>query len=222
MKDLSSALWLSLRIAFVATAVTALVTIPFASWMTRRKFKGKSLLECLFLLPLVLPPTVVGYVIIILLGARGLVGSLLSRWFGYSIVFRFEGAVLAAAVVALPMMYIPTKAGFAAVSKELEDVAKLFGATRLQTFWHVSLPLARRGVFSGLVLSFARALGEFGATVMVFGWLPGRVTLPISIYTDYEQGNFSHAGAAVLTLTAVSFGMILLFNRSVSGRQEGS
>jgi molybdate transport system permease protein len=128
--------------------------------------------------------------------------------------------VLAAAAVALPMLYIPAKAAFGSVDRELEDIARLMGANRLQLFWHVSLPLARRGILSGLILAFARALGEFGATVMVFGWQGRRQTLPISIFAAWESGELQTATAAVLGLSVVSFLLILAYNASSAGRQE--
>ena len=219
MNDLWPALSLSVRIAATATVLAALVTVPLAHWMARRRFAGKSVVEGLVLMPLVLPPTVVGYLILMTFGARGWIG----RWLGgYSIVFRFEGAVLAAAVVALPMLYAPAKAAFASVDRELEDVALLFGASRLQVFWHVSIPLARRGLLSGVLLAFARALGEFGATVMVFGWQPDRLTLPISIYADYEQENLAHATVAVIALSLLSLALVMAYNASAAGRREGT
>lgn len=219
MTDLWPAFSLSFRVASAATFVACLVAMPLAFWLARRRFVGKSFIEGLILMPMVLPPTVVGYVLLMALGARG--------WFapwlhGYSIIFKFEGAVLAAAVVAMPMLYLPAKAGFASVERELEDIAKLMGANRFQLFWHVSVPLARRGLASGIVLGFARALGEFGATIMVFGWQPGRITLPISIYADYEQGNLANATAAVAALSIMSLGLIMLYNASSAGRQEGA
>jgi molybdate transport system permease protein len=220
MSDVWPPLLLSLRIALIATALTAAAGVPLALAMSRVRFAGKSLVDALITAPLVLPPTVVGYLLIVLLGARGWIGQWLNRAFGYSIVFRVEGAVLAAAVVALPMLYMPAKAAFAGVDRELEEVARLFGAGRLRTFWHVSLPLARRGVASGLILAFARALGEFGATLMVFGWQPNRITLPISIYADYEQGELAHAMVAVIALTLISITMMLAYNRSWLAVQE--
>jgi len=213
MSDLWQPLRLSLVIAFCATVLVALVGIPLAFFMARRRFWGKSLMEALILLPMVLPPTVAGYLIIILFGARGLLGSWLDRWLGYSIMFRPEGAVLAAAAVSLPLLYMPARAAFASVERELEDVARLLGARRLSLFWHVSLPLARRGITSGLLLAFARGLGEFGATIMVLGWQPGKLTLPISIYSAYEQGEMSAAAYAVLLVSAVSLVVVLGYNR---------
>ena len=211
---------LTLRIAVAATALAMLVAVPLAFAMSRKPFAGKSLIDGLIMMPLVLPPTVVGYLIIMLLGARGLAGQWLDHWFGYSIMFRFEGAVLAAAIVALPMAYMPAKAAFASVERELEDMARLLGANRLQMLWHVSIPLARRGLMSGLLLAFARAMGEFGATMMVFGWQPKRITLPISIYADYEQGELGSATAAVIALSLISLALVMAYNNSSSGRQE--
>jgi molybdate transport system permease protein len=218
--DLWNSLQLSLRIAAAATALATLVAVPLALVMAKRRFKGKSLIEGLIVVPMVMPPTVVGYMIIVVMGSRGWIGQWLYRALGYSIVFRFEGAVLAAAIVALPMLYLPTKAGFASVDRELEDSARLMGAGRWSVFWHLSLPLARRGLYSGLLLAFARALGEFGATVMVFGWQANRITLPISIYADYEQGDLSHAAWAVVALAVISLVLIMAYNRSATSTQD--
>lgn len=219
MNELWPAFTLSLRIAALATCLAVLVSVPLAYGLARRRIMGRSLIEGLILMPLVLPPTVVGYVILMLFGARGWFAGWLG---GYSIIFRFEGAVLAAAVVALPMLYLPAKAAFASVERELEDDARLMGASRPQLFWHISIPLARRGLASGIVLGFARALGEFGATIMVFGWQPKRITLPISIYADYEQGNLADATSAVIALSVISLGLLMLYNASTAGRQKGA
>jgi molybdate transport system permease protein len=201
--------------------LTALVAVPLAFVLARRRFVGKSAVEALIVVPLVLPPTVVGYLLIMAFGSEGwLGGAWLWRHFGYSILFRVEGAVLAAATVALPMLYLPAKAAFASVDRELEETARLLGASRLQLFWHVSLPLARKGLASGMILAFARALGEFGATMMVFGWQSRRVTLPVSIYADYVAGELENATAAVIALTAVSLLLITAYNRSTLSRQE--
>ena len=220
MTDVWRPLLLSLGIAALATLLVAAVGIPLAYFIARRRFAGRSVLEALITVPLVLPPTVVGYLLIITLGARGWVGGWLHRATDYSIMFRVEGAVLAAAVVALPMLYLPARAAFAAVEKEMEDVATLMGAGRLATFWHVSLPLARRGIVAGLILAFARSLGEFGATAMVLGIQPQRMTLPISVWVDYETRNLGHAAAAVAALTAVSLALIMAYNASSVSQQE--
>ncbi|MGN6369926.1 MAG: molybdate ABC transporter permease subunit [Phycisphaerae bacterium] len=207
---------LSLTIAILATILAALIAIPLAFFMSRRPFRGRSLLEALIMLPLVLPPTVVGYLLLVLLGTHGLIGTWLYRWFHYSLFMRVEAAVLAAAVVAIPLCYIPSRAAFSAVDRDLEDVAVLFGASRRQLFFRISLPLAARGVFAGAILAFARALGEFGATMMVYTWQPGKETLPILIYIDAEYDNFAHALPAVLLLSAMSLALIWVYNRSLS------
>ena len=222
MNGLWRPLLLSLGIASLATLLVAAVGIPLAYFVARRRFAGRSIVEAVVTVPLVLPPTVVGYLLIMAFGARGWVGAWLHRATDYSIMFRIEGAVLAAAVVALPMLYLPARAAFAAVEKEMEDVARLMGAGRLATFWHVSLPLARRGIAAGLILAFARSLGEFGATAMVLGISsdPRRMTLPISIWVDYETRNLGHATAAVVALTAVSLALVMAYNASSVSRQE--
>jgi len=210
--SLFHAAMLSLRIALAATAVASLIGIPLAFWLARRRPIGKAIIETLITVPLVLPPTVVGYILLRALGTQSLIGAWLKRHFDYTILFTEEGAVLAAFVVALPLLYIPAKAAFANVDSEMEDVARLMGANRLQIFWHVSLPFARRGVMAGLMLAFARALGEFGATVMVLGTSPRLRTLPISIYLDLETGN---PIGAVLLLTAVSIVVVYVLNRRI-------
>jgi molybdate transport system permease protein len=221
MSELAPILFFSLFIALAATVLVTLVGIPLAFLASRVTFFGKSFVEALITVPLVLPPTVVGYFVIVLLGRHGWIGSLIAKLTGgYTILFRPEGAVLAASVVSLPLFYLPTKAAFAAVEKELEEIAKLMGASRAQVFWHISLPLARRGIASGLLLTFARALGEFGATVMVFGQFPNRQTLPISIYNDWTDGQMGHAAAAVAALTVISLLVILLYNRAPWTQRE--
>lgn len=220
MTPIWPSLWLSLQITTVATVLTLIVGIPLAYAMSRAKFEGKSLVESLIMLPMVLPPTVVGYFILMFFGAGGWAGQWLKRWFDYSIVFQFEGAVLAAAIVALPLLYVPAKAAFGSVERELEDLARSLGANRLQIFWHVSIPLARRGLLSGMILAFARALGEFGATMMVFGMQSDQMTLPISIYADYVGQQLSKATGAVLALSIISMGLIMAYNASSAGKQE--
>ncbi len=214
MTDLWPTLSLSLRIAGCATVLSAAIMLPLAYRASRRQRVGWSMLESLILLPLVLPPTVVGWLLIMLAGRRGLIGRWLYEWFDYSMLFQFEAAVLAGAVVSMPLLYLPAKAAFSSVSRDQEDNARLMGASRFQVFAHISLPLAWHGLLSGLVLAFARALGEFGATMMVFGWQPGRTTLPISIYAAHEAGNLASATAAVCVLSAASMGLVLIFNRS--------
>jgi molybdate transport system permease protein len=220
MNHLLSPLLLSLRVALAASLLVLLIGVPLAYFMARSRFRGRSLIEAVLVVPLILPPTVVGYFLLMVVGGRSIVGRVLDRWFGYSLLFNWHGAVVASTVVALPLLYLPARAAFAGIERELEEVARMMGAGPLSVFWHVSLPLARRGIASGLLLAFARALGEFGATVMVMGDLPGRQTLPIAIYNDYVSGDLRAAAPAVAALTAVSFAVIVLYNRSIFGTRE--
>lgn len=212
MDELVSAMWLSARVALCATAVVAIVGVPLAFWFARARFVGKSLAEAVLLMPLVLPPTVVGYLLVLVLGKNG-VGHIL----GHGLLFTVGGAIIASAVVALPLLFLPAKAAFASVDHELEDLALLLGANPIQVFWHVSLPLARRSIGSGLLLAFARALGEFGATVMVLGDMNGKRTLPISIYSNYVDSDLGRAWPAVVLLCWVSFAVVFVYNRSLLG-----
>lgn len=220
MADLLPPLWLSLRITLFATLAATAAAVPLAYLHTRRRYRGLSLVEGLIVVPMVLPPTVLGYLIIMALGARGWPGRWLFAWLDYSILFRFEGAVIAAALVAIPLIYLPTRAAFAGVEREMEDIARINGASTLQMFWHVSLPMAARGLASGVMLGFARALGEFGATAMVFGMQESRPTLPIGIYLEYEQGQMSRAWPAVIFLIVVSTAIALFYNRSALSKQR--
>jgi molybdate transport system permease protein len=213
MDELIEPTLLSLRIAVVATGLVALVGIPLAFVLARHRFRGRILVDALLTVPLVLPPTVVGYGLILLLGRHSWAGAWLERLAGVTLMFNATGAAVAAAVVALPLLYLPARSAFASVERELEDIARLYGASRLQMFWHVSLPLARRGISAGLLLAFARALGEFGATAMVLGIFPQRPTLPISIYVHAEMGEMARAMPAVLLLVLVCLLVIVAYNR---------
>jgi molybdate transport system permease protein len=221
MNDLWAPLLFSLAVASAAVILVLIIGIPLAFYSARKSFVGKSLLEAVLTVPLVLPPTVVGYFLIVLLGRNGWIGILIAKLSGgYTVLFRPEGAILAAAVVSFPLLYLPAKAAFATVDRDLEDIATLMGASSFQTFWHVSLPMARRGIIAGLMLTFARSLGEFGATTMLLGEFPNRQTLPISIYNDWADGQMSHAIPAVWALTSISLLVILWYNRWPSAGQD--
>lgn len=212
--------WLSLLIASSSTLLVALVGVPLAYWLARSHWPARGLVETLITLPLVLPPTVIGYLLIAVFGARGLLGRYLSAAFDYSILFRVEGAVLAAAIVSFPLLYLPVKAAFAAMEREQEQIAALLGASRRQIFWHVGLPAARSGIASGLLLAFARGLGEFGATLMVFGWQPRRMTLPLAIYSAYEQGEPQRAWPLVALMMAICLVLLVAYNRVSHGHER--
>ena len=206
---LQSSLWQSLRIATVATLGAALLAIPLAYFLARRRIPFKAAIETVLMLPLVLPPTVVGYYLLVLLGHNGV----LSRPFHVSIVWTWIGAAVAAGTVAFPLLLMPARAAFAAVDREMEDVGRLMGASGLQLFWYVSLPMARRGIGSGVLLGFARALGEFGATVMVLGIRDRTRTLPILVYDQFESLNPAGLAPAVLLLSGVTLVILIVYNR---------
>jgi molybdate transport system permease protein len=214
LRELYHPLLQSLRIASLATVGAAIVAIPVAYILARRRFPGKAVAETLLTLPLVLPPTVVGYFLIVLLGHNGV----LSRPFHFSIIWTWWGAAVAAGVVAFPLLMMPTRAAFESVDRELEDISRLMGANKLQVFWHVSLPLAAPGIASGFLLAFARALGEFGATVMVLGIRQNTRTLPIFVYDEFEDLHSTGLIPAVLLLSGVTMVVIILYTRLFQSR----
>ncbi len=221
MSDLWPPLRLSLLIASAATAIVAVVGVALAYLSTRSAWALRTALDAALTLPLVLPPTVVGYLLVVLLGHDGWAGGPLARWTGgYTVLFRPEGGVLAAAVVSLPLLYLPARAAFAAVDRDLIDAARLGGAGGVRLFWHVALPLARPGIAAGLLLAFARAVGEFGATDMVMANLNDRQTLPIAIYNQTLNGDLDQARPAVWTLTGLSLAIVLVYNRLPGGRPD--
>lgn len=204
----------SLRIALLATLGAGIIAIPLAYLLARRRFPGKAALEALLIVPLVLPPTVVGYFLLLLLGHHGLISEPLH----FSIIWKWYGAAVAAGVVAFPLLLMPARAAFAGVDRELEEIARLMGANRLQVFLQISLPLASRGIAAGLLLAFARALGEFGATVMILGIQEDTRTLPIFVYEEYYSFDNTGLAAAVLILSLVALLIIVIYNRLPSVR----
>ncbi len=205
---------LSLQVASVATIFVIIVGIAVAYFLARREFRGKELLDILFTLPLVLPPTVTGYYLIIVFGRNGLIGKPVYEWTGWSIMFTWPAAVLASFVVALPLMTRTARAAIESVDKNLINASYTLGHTEFETAVKVILPLSKRGLIAGAVLSFARAMGEFGATLMVAGNIPGKTdTMPLSIYSLAGSGEWSGANAMVVLLTALSGIFLYLANR---------
>jgi molybdate transport system permease protein len=203
--DTVAALTLSLRVAVLATVANALVGIPLAYVLARRRFRGKAVIDLLVTLPLVLPPTVTGYYLIVLLGRRGWLGAPIYQATGWTIAFTWYAAVVAATVMALPLLVRTARAAIESVDRDLEKAAYTLGRSEWRTTLEVTLPLARNGILAGLVLAFARALGEFGATLMLAGNIPGRTaTVPLAIYTAVQTGEQGAALALVGLLTALS------------------
>ena len=201
-----SIITLSLKIASTATIIVFIVGIILSRLLTRYDFPGKDVLETIFLLPMTLPPSVVGYGLLILIGKRGLVGKFLLEQFDYQIIFTWVAATIAAAIVAFPLMYQQSKSAFQEIDPTIEEAARSLGANSIQVFFKVTLPLAMKGILSGVVLTFARALGEFGATLMVAGNIPGRTqNIPLAIYLAVEVGNKQLANKLVLIEVIFSF-----------------
>lgn len=211
-----SPLWISLRIAAIATAVVCFLGIAAARFMQDYRGPWRSLLEGLFLAPMVLPPTVLGFLLLLLLGKNSPLGSLLSAA-GISVVFTWYAAVLTASVVAFPLMYKTTLGAFEQIDSSLQRAARTLGASEFTIFWRITLPLALPGLLAGATLSFARALGEFGATLMLAGNIPGRTqTLPMAIYFAVEGGDFTEAALWSAVVFGLSLGGLMLVNYRTS------
>ena len=204
---------LSLQVAILATVVVGVVGIFMAYFTARVNFPGKGIVDILITLPLVLPPTVVGYYLIILLGRKGPIGGPIYQLTGFSFIFSWYGAVVAASIVSFPLISRAARAAIASVDENLIKASYTLGRSESATAFGVVLPLAWRGIIAGLVLAFARALGEFGATLMLAGNIPGRTnTIPIAIYTSVASGDLREANLLVLLLTSVSFIMLYIIN----------
>ena len=212
--DAASALGLSIRVAIATTVLNALIGIPLAYLLARRSFRGRALIDLIVTLPLVLPPTVTGYYLIVLLGRRGWLGGPVYALTGWSVAFTWYAAVIAATVMALPLLVRTARAAIESVDRELEKAAFTLGRSEWRTALEVTLPLARNGIVAGLVLAFARALGEFGATLMLAGNIPGKTTtVPLAIYTAVQTGEMNEAILLVLALTALSCLVLVLAGR---------
>jgi molybdate transport system permease protein len=212
-------LWLTLKVALLATLIAGLGGIALGWWMARRRFPGHSVVDAVLVLPMVLPPTVLGYYLIVLIGRNGVLGRWLEQWFGITLIFTWQGAVLAAAVVSLPLIYKAARAAFEETDGRFAQAARTLGAGEWEVFLRISLPLAMRGIAAGLALSFARAMGEFGATLMVAGNLPGRTqTLSVAVYAAVQAGEDALALELTLLISAVCIVLLVIANRLLQTR----
>ncbi|WP_313701926.1 molybdate ABC transporter permease subunit [Achromobacter sp.] len=202
-------LLLSLKVAGWATLLATVAGTAAAYGLSRWRWPGRDLLDAILTLPLVLPPTVLGYYLLVLLGRRGIIGETLARW-NIELVFTWQGAVIAASVVAFPLVFKSARAAFENVDGQLENAARVLGVGEAAVFFRVTLPLAARGIAAGVLLAFARALGEFGATLMIAGNLPGRTqTLSVAIYEAVQAGDDATANMLVL-VTSITCIVVLL------------
>ncbi len=217
------ALCLTLKVAGLATLLAFLAGVALAYLLARRNFWGRDWLEAVFTLPLVLPPTVLGYYLIVVMGRRSGLGYWLQEHFGISLLFTWQGAVVAAALVSLPLIFKAARASFAEVDQDLENTARILGLPEWAVFLRVSLPLAWRGILAGTGLAFARAMGEFGATLMVAGNLPGKTqTLSLAIYEAVQVGNNHLANELVLLTSLICISILVVASRLLKTAAEGS
>ncbi len=201
------AFWLSLQVNAIASIMILVAGLLIALMLVRTRFRGKILLETVIMLPLVLPPSVIGYYLLLAFGR----GSPLFEWFNIRILFTWQAAVAASVVVGIPLMVQSSRAALANVDPVLENAARTLGASELRILWRVTLPLARRGILAGVILGSARALGEFGATLMITGNIPGRTqTLPVAIYDAVQAQRYADAHLMVLVMTGLAFAGLLL------------
>ena len=207
-------LWLTLKVALLATLLAGVLGIGLAWWMARRRFPGHAVIDAALMLPMVLPPTVLGYYLIVLVGRQGPLGRWLESSFGITLLFTWQGAVLASAVVALPLIYKAARAAFEDTDHRFAQAARTLGAAEWEVFLRISLPLAMRGIGAGLALTFARAMGEFGATLMIAGNLPGRTqTLSVAVYSAVQAGDDPLALRLTLLISAVCIVLLVIASR---------
>jgi molybdate transport system permease protein len=213
------ALLLTLKVAGWATALNLILGVGVGYAMARLRFAGRDLLDAVLTLPMVMPPTVLGYYLLVLIGSHSALGSWLIEHFGIRLIFTWQGAVIAALLVSFPLVFKAARAAFETIDPQLEDAARTLGIHEVAIFFRVSLPLAWRGILAGLLLSFARALGEFGATLMVAGSIPGRTqTLSIAVYEAVQAGQDDAANFLVAVTSIVCIAVLLSAGRLVPGR----
>jgi len=210
-------LWLSLRVAAISTAIALAIGLWLAWTLANRSFRGKEILDAAVTLPLVLPPTVLGYYLLVLLGRASPIGHLYEWLFGGPLVFTWQAAVVASLFHSTPLLVKSARAALESVDRSYERAARNLGATELRLFWRITLPLARRSILAAAALAFARSLGDFGVTLMIAGNIPGRTqTVSVAIYDAVEAGNGATARILVLIISAVALAILTLANRLTS------
>jgi molybdate transport system permease protein len=213
------ALSLTLKVAGWATAINLVLGVGVGYALARWRFPGRDLLDAALTLPMVMPPTVLGYYLLVVIGSQGVLGAWLLQTFGIRLIFTWQAAVIAATIVAFPLVFKAARAAFENVEPQLEDAARTLGIGEWSIFFRVSLPLAWRGILAGLLLSFARALGEFGATLMVAGSIVGKTqTLSIAVYEAVQAGQDQTANFLVMVTSLVCIAVLLSAGRLVPGR----
>lgn len=215
-------LLLTLKVAGWATALNLLLGVGVGFALARLRFPGRELLDALLTLPMVMPPTVLGYYLLVLIGRKGPLGAWLQAEFGINLIFTWQGAVIAATIVAFPLVFKSARAAFESVDPQLEQAARVLGLSEPAVFFRVTLPLAWRGILAGLLLAFARATGEFGATLMVAGSIPGKTqTLSVAVYEAVQAGQDATANVLVLVTSITCIVVLLSAGRLAPGRVSG-
>ena len=213
------ALSLSLKVAGWATAINLLLGVGVGYALARWRFPGRDLVDAVLTLPMVMPPTVLGYYLLVVIGSQGVVGAWLLEQFGIRLIFTWQAAVIAATIVSFPLVFKAARAAFETVDPQLEDAARTLGIRELAVFFRVSLPLAWRGILAGLLLAFARALGEFGATLMVAGSIAGKTqTLSIAVFEAVQAGQDETANFLVAITSITCIAVLLSAGRLLPGR----
>ncbi len=216
------ALALTLKVAGWATALNLVLGVGTGWLLARRRFPGRDLVDALLTLPMVMPPTVLGYYLLVLIGRHGPIGAFLQQHFGISLIFTWQGAVIAATVVAFPLVFKAARAAFEAVDPQYEQAARVLGQREPAVFFRVTLPLAWRGILAGLLLAFARATGEFGATLMVAGSIPGKTqTLSVAVYEAVQAGQDGLANFLVAVTSLSCLAVLLAAGRLAPGHVPG-
>lgn len=219
MGEAWTALALTLKVAGWATAINLVLGVGVGYALSRWRFPGRDVLDAVLTLPMVMPPTVLGYYLLVVIGSQGVVGAWLLQNFGIRLIFTWQAAVIAATIVAFPLVFKAARAAFENVDPQCEDAARTLGLGEWGLFLRVSLPLAWRGILAGLLLAFARALGEFGATLMVAGSIAGQTqTLSIAVYEAVQAGQDDTANFLVVVTSLVCMAVLLSAGRLVPGR----
>jgi molybdate transport system permease protein len=213
------ALRLTLKVAGFATLINVILGVAVAYLFARKNFWGKEVLDAVLTLPMVMPPTVLGYYLLVLIGRHGPIGQLLQQHFDINLIFTWQGAVIAAAIVSFPLVFKAARAAFESLEPQYEQAARVLGISETALFFRVTLPLAWRGILAGVLLSFARSSGEFGATLMVAGSIPGQTqTLSIAVYEAVQAGQDDVANFLVLLTSVVCMSVLLVSGKLLPGR----
>ncbi len=212
-------LWLSLKVAVIATAISFAAGLALAYVLARYRFRGRNVLDSVITLPIVLPPTVLGYYLLVLLGRSTPLGRAFESIFGFPLVFTWQAAVIAATFHSIPLLVKSARAALESVDRNVENAARTLGASEWRIFLRVTLPMARRSILAATIFAFARALGDFGVTIMIAGNIPGKTqTMAVAIYDAVESGNMMVANVMVLVISAVAIAILYWTNHLESER----